>query len=403
MCVVWQALLMELALLMEEKTFEIDAVVYDKGQHLDTMYVVTSGHIVIETAPGVFVTLFGPGDFFGEFALFDTDDVCEHQVKCTSNATCLAFKKDDKTTSAMSSNMKDTIEHMSVNFKSVLISALQKFESLESSFHVSPLCNFEHEAVFAVDIMLGFFAFANAGVVLDGPLGTMSIVIAASLFFGKTLGIFCAGAVAHVCFGRWAPLPTGVNLKDLFCVGMTASIGLTVALFIAGEAYVDHPTLMRDANLGALLSMFFCVPCMIMGKIMGTWAGDGSEEISGGAHEAMEMMEAAERKKHALQDATQAAELAADHAILVAEVNELSDAQVREVFMRVVGDFSNLVEQMQPDVLAHKPSHVLNSMLFDTLEEVKDSVIKLEKVSPIAAAAKAKADAAWAAGVDETE
>ena len=48
------------------------------------------------------------------------------------------------------------------------------------------------EVVFKVDIMLGCFAFANAGVKLDGA-GAMTIVVAGALLGGKTLGIFMSG------------------------------------------------------------------------------------------------------------------------------------------------------------------------------------------------------------------
>ena len=47
-----------------------------------------------------------------------------------------------------------------------------------------------------------------------------------------------------------------------------------MALFVSAEAFADYPTMLRDANLGALLSMFFSVPAMLLGKIMGVGTGD---------------------------------------------------------------------------------------------------------------------------------
>ena len=121
-----------------------------------------------------YANIFTEGDFFGEFSLFDTDDICDYPVRViTDDAKLIVIKKDKKFVNAMSPDMQEHIEHMADSFKSVLINALHKFESHENEFHCSPLYNFEHECVLAVDIMLGFFAFANAGVPVTG-IGAMT-------------------------------------------------------------------------------------------------------------------------------------------------------------------------------------------------------------------------------------
>ena len=49
------------------------------------------------------------------------------------------------------------------------------------------------------------------------------------------------------------PLPTGMTGRDLLLVSMTAGIGLTVALFVAGAAFTD-PQVQGAAKMGALAS-----------------------------------------------------------------------------------------------------------------------------------------------------
>ena len=50
-----------------------------------------------------------------------------------------------------------------------------------------------------------------------------------------------------------APVPEGISTRDLWYVGFIASLGLTVALFVAGEAFEDL-SLQSQAKMGALLS-----------------------------------------------------------------------------------------------------------------------------------------------------
>lgn len=54
------------------------------------------------------------------------------------------------------------------------------------------------------------------------------------------------------------PLPKGLDNKELFILSMIAGIGLTVALFVSGVAYID-PDLQGAAKMGALFSAFLSV------------------------------------------------------------------------------------------------------------------------------------------------
>ncbi len=117
--------------------------------------------------------------------------------------------------------------------------------------HHSPLEQFEHSMKTFVDFGLFFFAFANAGVEF-GSVGPITWVILLSLLVGKTLGVTLFSGLG-VALG--IPLPQGMTLKHLPVVGMIAGLGLTVALFVSGAAYVgDSISAQGPAKMGALFS-----------------------------------------------------------------------------------------------------------------------------------------------------
>ena len=105
----------------------------------------------------------------------------------------------------------------------------------------SPLRRLEHDlhapVAFAI---LPLFAFANAGVPLDGvrlaaffepvPLG-----IAAGLLAGKPIGVLLASwLVVGLGFAR---LPEGVGWRAMLGVSVLCGIGFTMSLFIAALAF----------------------------------------------------------------------------------------------------------------------------------------------------------------------
>ena len=110
----------------------------------------------------------------------------------------------------------------------------------------SPLRQLEHDlhpvVAFAI---LPLFAFANAGVTLEGvsastllkpvPLGIM-----AGLLFGKAIGVFVA-CWATVSLG-FAKLPRGTQWASMFGVSVLCGIGFTMSLFIAGLAFGETAT-----------------------------------------------------------------------------------------------------------------------------------------------------------------
>jgi len=116
---------------------------------------------------------------------------------------------------------------------------------------------FEHSLKLWVDLGMFLFTLCNAGVRLEyaGPL-TLAVFLA--LLAGKLIGIL--GLVLLADRTGCAPLNARIRPPDLAMVASTASIGLTVALFIAGEAY-EQERLKGEAKLGALLSGLIGVVC----------------------------------------------------------------------------------------------------------------------------------------------
>jgi NhaA family Na+:H+ antiporter len=93
--------------------------------------------------------------------------------------------------------------------------------------------------------ILPLFAFANAGVNLDG-LGLRDLLqpiplgIALGLFVGKPLGVFSFAWLA-VKLGL-ARLPSGVDFRQIFGAAALCGIGFTMSLFIGMLAFENSTT-----------------------------------------------------------------------------------------------------------------------------------------------------------------
>ncbi|MFQ5504646.1 MAG: Na+/H+ antiporter NhaA, partial [Planctomycetota bacterium] len=128
----------------------------------------------------------------------------------------------------------------------------------------SALHMFEHQLKLFVDLGLFFFAFANAGVQLAG-IGPMTWIILVALVAGKTCGITLFGLLGmRIGF----PLPRGMGIRDLVMAGFVAALGLTVALFVAGAAFIE-PVMQGQAKMGALFSGFVGVAALLLGRMLG--------------------------------------------------------------------------------------------------------------------------------------
>jgi len=128
----------------------------------------------------------------------------------------------------------------------------------------STLARFEHEWKVMVDFGLFAFGLANSGVQLTA-IGSATWLVLASLAGGKTVGIFFMGLLGKKL---GYPLPSSVGGKEMLLVGLIAGIGLTVALFVAGEAFTD-PVIQGAAKMGALLSGGCGLLAIVLGRVMG--------------------------------------------------------------------------------------------------------------------------------------
>jgi len=126
----------------------------------------------------------------------------------------------------------------------------------------APLHAFEHAMKLPVDLGMFFFTLANAGVRLE-HVGAVTLSIFLALFAGKLIGISFLVLLADKV--KCAPLNSRVKTPDVLMVSSMAGIGLTVALFIAGEAF-QQERLQSEAKLGALLSGLIGAACIAFGR-----------------------------------------------------------------------------------------------------------------------------------------
>jgi NhaA family Na+:H+ antiporter len=119
----------------------------------------------------------------------------------------------------------------------------------------SPLHALENAlAPYVLYLIVPIFAFANAGVVLEGIsvaglMAPLPLGIALGLVAGKQIGVFAA-SWAIVKLG-WARLPHGVGWLHIYGVACLAGVGFTMSLFIGALSFED-PELMNQVRLGVM-------------------------------------------------------------------------------------------------------------------------------------------------------
>jgi NhaA family Na+:H+ antiporter len=129
----------------------------------------------------------------------------------------------------------------------------------------SALHNFEHSLKLPVDFGLFFFAFANAGVEFSA-VNSVTWMVLGALLIGKVVGIVLFSGIG-VKLGF--PMPDGMGMKHLFIAGLVAGLGLTVALFVAGEAFPAGSPYQGPAKMGAVLSAIAGVLAIVAGRVLG--------------------------------------------------------------------------------------------------------------------------------------
>lgn len=105
-------------------------------------------------------------------------------------------------------------------------------------------------------IVLPIFALANTAIVFSGSIAQSlsennSLGIALGLIVGKPLGIFLFSFLA-VSFGL-CKLPTDLNWKLIFGVGLLAGIGFTMSIFVTLLAF-NTETIINNSKLVILIS-----------------------------------------------------------------------------------------------------------------------------------------------------
>jgi Na+:H+ antiporter, NhaA family len=122
---------------------------------------------------------------------------------------------------------------------------------------VSPLARVEHALLpWSSFVILPLFALANAGVTLTGGVvgnaltSVVALGIVLGLVLGKPIGVFLASAIGvRTGVGRLAP---GVAWGHMAGLGMTAGVGFTMALFVAGLAFEGAPLRLAYAKVAIL-------------------------------------------------------------------------------------------------------------------------------------------------------
>jgi Na+/H+ antiporter NhaA len=156
--------------------------------------------------------------------------------------------------------------------------------------NASTLDEFEHFWKVYVDFGLFLFALCNAGVQIKGAPGGMTWLILLSLIIGKYCGIMFFFKVSKKCLNY--PAPLGIRTRHIRMIGLIASLGLTVALFVSDVAFTDD-ALKDDARLGALLSGFVGFACYAISTKFDFAAEDVEKEVQAQIAEEMKEMGAA--------------------------------------------------------------------------------------------------------------
>lgn len=158
--------------------------------------------------------------------------------------------------SARARGLLDEFDHTETGDLRVLTSKGQQdaIFALEraSTRALAPLLRLEHalHRLVAFGIM-PLFAFANAGVTLDGVgLDRVTLAVFAGLLIGKPLGISAAAWLTIRL--RVASPPAGAGLRALHGCAWLGGIGFTMSLFIATLAFGSTPRL--DAAKAGILA-----------------------------------------------------------------------------------------------------------------------------------------------------
>ncbi|WP_149498895.1 Na+/H+ antiporter NhaA [Roseiconus lacunae] len=140
------------------------------------------------------------------------------------------------------------------------------------------LNEFEHFWKVPVEIILGLFGLANAGVVLSS-LGTGTWLVLVGLLVGKPVGITLMTWLSERVLGL--EKPAGMDYRHVVTLGMVAGIGFTVALFVSVAAFKDPGPIQDSVKMGALLSFAAAPLSILIAKALGIRAGGNTDPAGG--------------------------------------------------------------------------------------------------------------------------
>ena len=103
--------------------------------------------------------------------------------------------------------------------------------------------------------IMPIFAFANAGVSLDGInlkslLNPVPLGILCGLFFGKQIGVFLFAYISVKL--NLAQKPNNSNWVSLYAVSVLTGIGFTMSLFVGNLAFANTPMYLDGVKIGVL-------------------------------------------------------------------------------------------------------------------------------------------------------
>jgi NhaA family Na+:H+ antiporter len=104
-------------------------------------------------------------------------------------------------------------------------------------------------------IIMPIFAFANAGVNLEGLslaslLNPVPLGILMGLFFGKQIGVLLFSYVS-VKF-KFADMPNNSNWLSIYGVSILTGIGFTMSLFVGNLAFIENTQYINGVKIGVL-------------------------------------------------------------------------------------------------------------------------------------------------------
>ncbi|MDY0090109.1 MAG: Na+/H+ antiporter NhaA [Flavobacteriaceae bacterium] len=132
---------------------------------------------------------------------------------------------------------------------------------------MTPLQHLEHVMhPFVTFLIIPIFALANSGVSVSiNPEELFSTNVALGtalgLLVGKVIGV--VGFTLLLIKLKVAPFPNGMNIKNLFGLGLLASIGFTMSLFVTSLAFTQDVHI-TQAKIGIFTAS-------IIGGILGYW------------------------------------------------------------------------------------------------------------------------------------